>query len=485
MDEKTQNSLTQLFEATFNEKVDTFINLAASGSDRRYARMTNEHRSIVGAYNSNYPENKAFVVFTHHLLSKGIAVPKIFAEDLDNGIYLLEDLGDETLYKFLQRKRRGLGFPGSVLKVYRQVVKDLAYLQIKGHKGMDYSVCYQSKSFDKGAMIRDLNTFKFYFLQMVNADFNRDELDKDFKKFAKYLVKEDDYIFFMFRDFQARNIMLKDGKPYYIDYQSGRKGALQYDLASLIYQAKAAIPQKIREELTDIYIESVSELINIDTKKFRDYFYAYVMLRSMQVLGVYGLRGFFQRKEHFLTSIPYALTNIEWLLKNDYFPKGMPALRAVLQQITEMDNLRQLNDKYPDHDTSLTVTVNSFSYKRAIPEDPSGNGGGFVFDCRNLHNPGRYEPYKKLTGRDKSVQDFLKNNSEMPEFLGDVFALVDRAVKKYIDRGFSHLMVSFGCTGGQHRSVFAADTLAAHLNKKYNIQVKVNHIEQELKNWVN
>lgn len=485
MNKTIQQSLIQLFENAFKETINTFELLPASGSDRRYCRMISKNHTVIGAYNSNFPENTAFVTFTKQFLSKGIAVPNIYAEDLSKGIYLLEDLGNQTLFEFLTTERTSTEFPKSIYQFYEQVVQDLAELQIKGHENMDYSVCYQSESFDKGAMIRDLNTFKYYFLQMVNAAFNRDRLDRDFKRFANYLLKEDSYIYFMFRDFQARNIMLKEGKPYYIDYQSGRKGALQYDLASLLYQAKAAIPQDIREKLTDTYIEAVSKLIDIDEGKFRAYFYAYVMLRSMQVLGVYGLRGFFQRKEHFLTSIPYALTNIEWLLNNNHFPKRMPELKAVLKQITEMKELRELNDKYPNRATKLTVTINSFSYKRAIPEDPSGNGGGFVFDCRNIHNPGRYEPYKKLTGRDKPVQDFLKTNSEILEFLENVYSLVDRAVKKYIDRDFTHLMVSFGCTGGQHRSVYSADSLAVHLEKKFNVTIKVNHIEQDLKNWKN
>jgi aminoglycoside/choline kinase family phosphotransferase len=485
VNQSIQASLRQLFESAIGEAVHTFEILPASGSDRRYCRMISQQHTVIGAYNSNLPENKAFLSFTKQFLSQGIAVPKIYAEDLPKGIYLLEDLGNETLFDFLNKSYSGKTFPAALLQMYKKVVRDLATLQIKGHKNMDYSVCYQSESFDKKAMIRDLNTFKYYFLQIVNADFNPDKLDKDFNRFANYLVKEKSYEYFMFRDFQARNIMIKDNVPYYIDYQSGRKGALQYDLASLLYQAKASIPQDVREELTNDYIEAVGEQIDMDAELFRAYFYAYVMLRSVQVLGIYGLRGLFQRKEHFLTSIPYALTNIKWLLDNDYFPKGMPEFKAVLRQITQMESLRQLNDIYPNRPTNLTVTISSFSYKRAIPEDTSDNGGGFVFDCRSIHNPGRYEPYKKLTGRDKPVQDFLKTNSEIPEFLENVYALVDRAVKVYIDRDFSHLMVSFGCTGGQHRSVFSADSLAAHLAKKFNVTIKVHHIEQELKNWVN
>lgn len=485
MEEKIQQSLIRLFETTFQEKTTALSILPASGSDRRYCRITSATNQAVGAYNTDEAENKAFIAFSKHLGSKGVAVPKILAENLDERIYLLEDLGNETLFDRVENLRKAGEFPTETLPLYRQVVRDLAHLQIKGHEGMEYDVCYQSQNFDKIAMMQDLNTFKYYFLQMVGATFNRDRLDKDFSRFANFLLKEDGYIYFMFRDFQARNIMIKNEKPYYIDYQSGRKGALQYDLASLLYQAKAAMPQAVREELTDEYIAAVSELMEIDKAKFRAYFYAYVLLRSLQVLGVYGLRGFFQRKAHFLSSIPFALSNVKWLLDNGHFLKRMPELKAVLQQITTMPALLQLNEKYPNHPTKLTVTISSFSYKRAIPTDTSGNGGGFVFDCRNIHNPGRYEPYKKLTGRDEPVQQFLKTNSEIPAFLENVYDLVDRAVKKYIDRDFEHLMVSFGCTGGQHRSVFSADSLAAHLLQKFNVTVKVNHIEQELKNWIN
>ncbi len=396
-------------------------------------------------------------------------------------------MGNDTLLDVLQREREAQHFPPAVFELYKKAVQDLAHLQIKGDEDLNYEWCSESQQFDKRAMMFDLNAFQFHFLKMVGLSYDIERLERDFKRFVNYLTKEEGYNYFMFRDFQSRNIMIKDGKPYYIDFQSGRKGPLQYDLASLIYQAKADIPQEVREQLTDIYIEAVSELIQIDSQKFRKHFYSFVILRTMQVLSTYGYRGFYQRKSHFLTSIPFALKNLEWLLENNHFPKRMPELKSVLKQLTQMEKLKTINDKYsnPNSESKLIVTINSFSYKRGIPADESGHGGGFVFDCRNINNPGRYAPYRKLTGRDEPVQTFLETNSQIPDFLQNVYALVDRAVKNYVDREFSHLMVSFGCTGGQHRSVYSADKLAAHLSQKFDIVVHLNHVEQELKNWVN
>lgn len=485
MNETIQNNLVELFETTFAEKVIQIEHIPASASDRRYVRMASENRNIIGSYNSNKKENIAFVAFTKHFIKKGIAVPAILAENLEQDIYLLEDLGNQTLLQYLNQERTSETFPSSVFDLYKKAVQDLAHLQIKGDEDFNYELCSESQQFDKRAMLYDLNAFQFHFLKVVGVVYNIEKLERDFKRLIKSLTKDKDYNYFMFRDFQSRNIMIKEGKPYYIDYQSGRKGALQYDLASLLYQAKANIPQATRNELTDIYIESVSEMIDIDKEHFKKISYTFVLLRTLQVLSTYGYRGFFQRKTHFLVSIPYAINNLEWLLENKHIPKRLPELKSVIRQLTKMQHLRTMNDKYPNGASNLTVTINSFSYKRAIPTDESGNGGGFVFDCRSIHNPGRYEPYKKLTGRDESVQQFLETKSEIPVFLESVFTLVDAAVKKYIDRDFTNLMVSFGCTGGQHRSVYSTDALAKHLQEKFNISVKVNHIEQELKNWIN
>ncbi len=479
------NNLIQLFEATFQEKITSIEHLSPAASERRYVRFRNDHRTIIGAHNIKKKENIAFIAFTKHFANKGVSVPAILAENMDQDIYLLEDLGDTTLLQFLNKERTGEEFPKVVFDVYKKSLQDLAYLQIKGDEGLNYDWCSESQQFDERAMLYDLNAFQFHFLKMIGLNYDAEKLERDFKKLIKFLTKEQDYNYFMFRDFQSRNIMVKDGKSYYIDYQSGRKGALQYDLASLLYQAKANIPQDVREELTDVYIDAVGDLIDINKKKFKKTCYGFVLLRTLQVLSTYGFRGFFQRKAHFLVSIPYAINNLEWLLQNKLLPKKMPELKSVLNQLFKMDNLRTMNDKYPVEQSDLVVTINSFSYKRSIPTDASGNGGGFVFDCRGLHNPGRYQPYKKQTGRDKPVQDFLETNSEIGAFLENVYSLVDRSVKTYIDRNFTSLTVSFGCTGGQHRSVYSCDKLAAHLTKKFNITVKVNHIEQELKNWIN
>lgn len=485
MNENIQQQLIELFEATFHETVAEVALLPAAASDRRYLRMQNENRSIIGAHNPKTKENISFLAFTKHFHEKGINVPTLLAERLDQNIYLLEDLGDTTLLQMLTSARHGEYVPENIVNLYKTAVQDLAQLQILGHEGLNYELCSESEEFDKRAMRFDLNAFQFHFLKMVGMTYDIERLERDFTRLVNYLTKEKENNYFMYRDFQSRNIMIKNDIPYYIDYQSGRRGPLQYDLASLLYQAKANLPQPIREQLTDTYIEAVSELVAIDKAAFRQSFYGFVLLRTMQVLSTYGYRGFYQRKTHFLTSIPFAINNLEWLIQNDHIPKRMPTLKSVLTRLTQMENLRTINDKYPSEKSNLVVTISSFSYKRGIPADNSGHGGGFVFDCRSIHNPGRYAPYRKQTGRDEPVKRFLETKSEMPSFLENVFSIVDRAVKNYIDREFSHLMVSFGCTGGQHRSVYSADKLAAHLNNKYDITVKVNHVEQELKNWIN
>jgi hypothetical protein len=319
---------------------------------------------------------------------------------------------------------------------------------------------------------------------LTKVRFDEQALEKDFHTLADYLLTADDQ-YFMFRDFQSRNIMIKSGEPYFIDYQGGRRGALQYDLASLLYQAKANIPPDIRQEILKHYIKVAAEHTPINADPFIEQYNGYVLIRNIQVLGAYGFRGLFERKEHFLKSIPHALRNIKGLLENWQLPIELTHLRETLQRILDSKKFEPFN-KIKSSSSLLTVGINSFSYHAgALPDDQSGNGGGFVFDCRFIHNPGRYEPYKKLTGRDESVINFLKQHSTMDEYLHNVCRIVDAAVEDYIERSFMNLSVNFGCTGGQHRSVYAADALAKHLKEKYGIKVVLHHVEQEKKNWEN
>ena len=472
-----ESNFIQLFEQWSMEKATLVLPLAPSGSHRIYYRIQSENKSAIAAHNLNRKENEAFLYFSKKFKEKGIQVPEIYAEDLNQNIYLQEDLGATTLYSFLLQK--GEGFPDNLIEMYKKVVEKLAELQVKGGDGLDYSYCTPIASFDKQSMLWDLNHFKYYFVQLANIQFEEQALEKDFHAFADYLLQTDcDH--FLFRDFQSRNIMMKGGEPFFIDYQGGRKGALQYDLASLLYQAKANMPHEIKLELLDHYLTALEKFIPVDRSAFTQYFYGYVLIRCIQTLGTYGLRGLHERKAHFLTSIPFAINNVKWILANIKFDVELPELWKVLEGIATTKAFEPF-DKIAGEKSLLTVKINSFSYKDTIPQDDSGNGGGFVFDCRFLHNPGRYEPYKQLTGRDESVINFLKQHSTIDNYLNNVFNIVDEAVENYIERSFTSLTVNFGCTGGQHRSVYSADQLTKHLKNKYGVKIVLHHVVQERK----
>jgi len=325
-------------------------------------------------------------------------------------------------------------------------------------------------------MLWDLNYFKYYFLKLAKIHFDEQGLEDDFQTFTDYLLQTECH-FFLYRDFQSRNIMLWHGTPYFIDYQGGRRGALQYDVASLLYDAKADIPQHVRDELLDHYVCAVNRFILTDEKEFIEYYYGYVLIRMMQAMGCYGFRGFYEKKEHFLQSIPYALKNLEWILETVQIPVNVPELTNVLNQLVDSEALKNVCNP----GKTLTVRINSFSYKRGIPVDETGNGGGYVFDCRAIHNPGRYEQYKHLTGKDAAVVEFLRREADVKSFLNNIYELVDRSVENYQQRNLANLMVSFGCTGGQHRSVYCAERFAEHLEQKYDVKVVLRHLEQEMK----
>ncbi len=479
---KIEYLLSELYEQWAGESPTLILPLAPSGSNRIYYRLQSASRSAIGTFGPDRKENEAFLAFSRHFKSKGLPVPEIYAENLKQHIYLQEDLGSTTLYSYLLQKDDY--FPDYLIQIYKKVVEQLARLQIEGGKDLDYSVCYPREAFDKQSMMWDFNYFKYYFLKIAGAGFDEQALEDDFHTLGDYLLTADSG-FFMFRDFQTRNIMVRGGDPFFIDYQGGRRGALQYDLASLLYQAKANIPEDIRLELLNHYLDVVDDLIEVDRDKFIEFYYGYVLMRSIQVLGAYGFRGLYERKEYFVKSIPFALRNIRWVLDNVEFPVDLPELSRSLRHIIDSKRFEPF-DRIKGASSLLTVHVNSFSYKLGgIPADPSGNGGGFVFDCRFIHNPGRYETYKKMTGRDEAVINFLRHHSTMDAFLNNVFRIVDNAVEDYIDRSFTHLQINFGCTGGQHRSVYAADVIARHLKEKYGVKVELHHIEQEKKDWRN
>ncbi len=466
--------LKGLFEKWSGEDAVTINKLPQSGSSREYFRIKSNDKCAIGVFNNDYKENVAFIEFSKHFKKQGLKVPEIYNENLKYNIYLQEDLGYETLFSILEKNRNKEDYTEILSKQTIRVVKELPKFQFKAHQGLDYSNAYPREAFDKQSMQWDLSYFKYYFLKLAGISFDEQKLENDFQTFMEYLNNVDSD-FFLFRDFQTRNIMIKDDQPWFIDYQGGRKGALQYDLASFLYDSKANIPQYLREELLDIYIESAKDYFEIDAEKFKKQFYPFVLIRIMQAMGAYGFRGFYEKKTHFLKSIPFAINNLTWILDNIEFDVKIPHLLEALRNITKSEKLINIAKT-----SVLSVGINSFSYKKGIPQDTSGNGGGFVFDCRWIHNPGRYEPYKKLNGRDQPVIDFLDKEIDMEIHLNSVYTLVDRAVERFIDRDFTHLMVNFGCTGGQHRSVYSAEHLAKHLKEKFNIKVRVNHIEQNI-----
>ncbi len=475
LEKKIEDKIKELFLTWCGEEIEKTEALPESGSSRKYYRLYSKTQKVIGVFNQDKKENRAFIEFSKHFYSKNLSVPVIYAEDLDNDIYLQEDLGDVTLYSMLSEKRTGIEFPDELTEMYKKVLDELLKFQILGSVGFDYSFCYPRAAFDKQSMMWDLNYFKYYFLKLAKIPFDEQELENDFQKFTDYLL-EADCNYFLYRDFQSRNVMIKDNRPYFIDYQGGRKGALQYDLASLLYDSKADIPQEIRNELKNFFVEKIKDYQLQDSNKFNDFYLGYALIRIMQAMGAYGFRGFYEKKTHFLQSIPYAIQNLEYLLQTGNMPVELPELWSVLHKLTKSEELA----KFKNQEKKLKVQIYSFSYKKGLPVDESGNGGGFVFDCRSVHNPGRYDKYLKSTGRDAEVIEFFEKEEEMTQFLKHVFNLVDNSVEKYISRGFTNLMVSFGCTGGQHRSVYSAEQLSKHLKEKYNVDIVLNHREQGL-----
>jgi aminoglycoside/choline kinase family phosphotransferase len=474
--------LKRLFEQHFHSPVERVQPLQGQlgGSGRKIIRLSSEKLSAIGILYDVREENVAFLEFSRHFRRRGLPVPEIYAEDLSHGAYLEEDFGSTTLFEFLSDHRNGATIAPEAVEAYRKVVAVLPRFQVEAGRDLNYKVCYPRASFDRQSIAWDLNYFKYYFLRLAGIPFNEQALERDFSRLTKLLLSASrDY--FLYRDFQSRNIMLRkslnEDQPFFLDYQGGRKGALQYDIASLLYDAKADLPPDLRQQLLDHYLDSLSGFLDLDRSAFMQYYYAYVYVRIMQALGAYGFRGFYERKEHFLQSVPYALKNIRWLLHNVELPVALPTLMEAFKSVVASDKLQGLTSA--SEPETLTVRVFSFSFHRGLPQDETGNGGGFVFDGRSLPNPGREERFKTLTGKDAAVMDYLNQQESVHQFLANTISLVDASVTMYQRRGFKHLMVSFGCTGGQHRSVYLAEQLAKHLRGKDGVDVVVHHREQE------
>jgi aminoglycoside/choline kinase family phosphotransferase len=473
-----QKKLIGLFQGHFGKPPATVLPLEGDGSTRKMFRLVGDsYETAIGVFGPDHEENRAFLAYSRAFRGVGLPVPEIYEVDEAAGIYLEEDLGDTTLFDALTsaRKRDGGDFPQSMLPVYRRVVEDLPRFQVEGGRVVDYSVAYPWAAFDRQSILWDLNYFKYHFLKLAQVPFNEARLERDFKRFANFLLKADRR-HFLYRDFQSRNVMLRDGEPWFIDYQGGRKGALQYDIASLLYDAKAALPDDVRETLLSHYLDALERFIPVDRARFREFYRGYVLVRIMQAMGAYGYRGFFERKIRFLQSVPPAIENIEKLLSAGDLPVDVPELRAVFERICASQTLRQTS---PRPRPGLTVLIGSFSYKHGYPQDTGGHGGGFVFDTRALHNPGRYSEYSELCGLHEPVVGFLESVPEVEQYWEHVRALIDSQVETYLTRGFTSLTVNFGCTGGQHRSVYLAERLARHLAEKFPAaNVEVSHRER-------
>jgi aminoglycoside/choline kinase family phosphotransferase len=476
-------ALQHLFTQWTGHAADSVEQLPPSGSAREYFRLRWGERSAIGTFNPHRRENEAFLYFADHFRQQQLPVPEVYAHDLSAHVYLQTDLGDRALLSEHLATRQGTELAASTLAHYQQALSQLARLQIEAGRQLDFSRTYAPPRFDRQAMQWDLEYFKYYFLRLAGVEFDPVALEADFGRLTAWLAQvPGDY--FLYRDFQARNILLHQGQPWFIDFQGGQQGPLAYDVASLLYQAKAQLPAATREALLDHYLQAASQYLpNLDRSQFKAEFQGFVLLRLLQVLGAYGLRGFYERKPHFLESIAFALQHVEELLATG-LPLALPTLESCLRELLTREDLRQDTQAKPENQR-LTISIQSFSYKQGLPTDKTEHGGGFIFDCRALHNPGRYEPYRHLTGRDPEVQQFLLQESKIESFLAHVYALVDRSVETYLRRNFQYLSVSFGCTGGQHRSVYCADALAWHLSEAYQVNATVHHREQERKGWQN
>ncbi len=467
--------LYRLFKDYTGSEPEAAVALTGSGSNRQYVRLTGRSGSYMGVIGTDALENQAFLTISKHFYAKGIPVPEVLAVSGDGMSYLQEDLGDVLLSDMVAgaAKEGGIAPDSSLASLLCRTMSMLPKIQFEGAEGMDFSICYPQPSFDRRMVMFDLNYFKYCFLKPSGLEFNEVRLEDDFERFADDLLKDDSDTF-LYRDFNARNVMIRDGEPYFIDFQGGRRGPVYYDVASFVWQARARYPKWLKERMLESYVSALSEYVEVDRKVFDGRLRLFVLFRTLQVLGAYGFRGLVENKAQFVVSIPPAIEGLKELLSVPF--AGYPYLNEVLGRMTRIPKFAA-----SPSDGRLEVRVMSFSYKKGVPQDMSGNGGGYLFDCRSIHNPGRYEPYKKLTGRDEPVIRFLEEDGEILGYLDHVYAIVDPHIETYARRGFTDLLVGFGCTGGQHRSVYCAEHLAHHIAEKYpDIRVRLIHREQNI-----
>ena len=456
--------LEELFVQYKHSAPKSIEELPSSGSNRRYFRLTaDDDSTIIGVMGTSEDENVAFVKIAEHFLRQGLPVPEVYGMSEDKKFYIQQDLGDNILFKMTEKGRTCGSFNEEEREMLRKTMAKLPALQFLGAEGLDFNVCYPQPEFDERMISFDLNYFKYCFLKATGIEFSEIKLEDDFRRMSDILMRSTSATF-LYRDFQSRNVMFYNNEPYFIDFQGGRKGPIYYDVASFVWQAKANYSEELREELLKTYLDALRQYMPVDETYFRQQLRHFVLFRTLQVLGAYGFRGYFEKKPHFLQSVPYAMDNLRRLLREPF--KEYPYLSQILNELTP--------------ERKLQVKIYSFAYKKGIPNDMTGNGGGYVFDCRAINNPGKYEHYKHFTGLDKEVIKFLEDDGEVFKFLDNAYQLVDAHVQRFIERKFTNLMVSFGCTGGQHRSVYCAERLAEHLSKKFDIKIKIIHREQDI-----
>ncbi len=474
--------IRKVFKDWHGKKADFIQKLPQTASYREYYRISFDNQTIIGVFNEDFKENEAFISFSKTFNDLKLNVPVVLYEDLAENVYLLNDLGDTTLYSLIHANKHDYASSPHLVNIYKRALEELLRFQIVADKIIDYSFCYPRALFDRQSILWDLNYFKYDFLKLARIGFDEQLLENDFQKFSSFVASVNtDY--FLYRDFQSRNIMIKDEELYFIDYQGGRKGALQYDVASLLFDAKAEIPNPLREELLNHYLEVLESKYNLSRDEFMKSYYAFVLIRIMQAMGAYGFRGLFEKKVHLIKSIIPATKNLKYLLETGKLDFDIPHIHHVFNNLINSNEFKIYEDRILPND-KLTVTITSFSYKREIPIDLADNGGGFVFDCRGLNNPGRHLDFKLLNGRSPEVIKFLEENSDVNDFMSNTYPLVDSTIETYLERGFKDLMVNFGCTGGQHRSVYCADKMFEHLKKKYDVNIFLSHIEQGIKEEV-
>jgi aminoglycoside/choline kinase family phosphotransferase len=471
--------INNLYKTINSNDWDEIGKIPQSGGDRVYFRIIQGQQSWIATYNLNIKENETFIEFANHFYAKELPVPKILAVSEDKSIYIQSDLGSVSLLEVLEKE----GKTEHVFSLFQKSLSALAKLQIQGGAGLDYNYCLTSKEFGKHAILTDLLYYKYYFLDALQYPYDKQALINEFELLSDQLASKD-LNHFLFRDFQSRNIIVSNDEVYFIDFQGGMQGGLSYDVASLLWQAKAELSNEWKEKLVDYYISEVQKLLpsKMDEAKFRKQYNGFVLLRLLQVLGAYGFRGLFERKAHFLTSIPLGLNNLKNFLAVSPISNDTPVFAGILNWMVSDEVVQRFTPPVANEQTPLVVTINSFSYKKGLPKDETENGGGFIFDMRGILNPGRFDDYKKLAGIHKPVQDFLEQRTKMNTFLNSVWDLIDITVENYLERGFESLQINFGCTGGQHRSVFAAEQTARHLRNKYKVKVVLEHTNKD--NWV-